>query len=109
VSVLNGGAANGAATRAAAVLKRVGFIATSADSTAPMSTTTIEYPAGMQAQAKTLAQYVPGAIVRSASVAVITLVLAADGVTAKSTPATTTAPSSTATAKPKPVDAGCIN
>ena len=108
VSVLNGGAANGAATRAAAVLKRVGFIATSADSTTPISTTTIEYPAGMQAQATTLAKYVPGAIVRTASVAVVTLVLAADGVTAKSTP-TTIAPSSTATTKPKPVDAGCIN
>jgi hypothetical protein len=113
VSVLNAGAGNGAAGENAAVLAKAGFSATAANftGTAP-ATTTIEYAGGMEAQAKTLAKYVPGAAVRQASVSTVTLVLAGDGVTARSAPAASSSPSaSSSAAKPprKALDAGCIN
>jgi hypothetical protein len=113
VSVLNAAAGNGAAGQNAAVLAKAGFSTTAANftGTAP-ATTTIEYAAGMEAQAKTLAEYVPGAAVRQGNVSTVTLVLAGDGVSARSTPAApTTAPKSTTASKTphKALDAGCIN
>ena len=80
VSVLNGGAANGAAGTAAATLKAAGFTADAGDSPAQQTSTTIVYPGGMESQAKTLAQYVPGAAVRKGDVATLTLTLGSDGV-----------------------------
>jgi LCP family protein required for cell wall assembly len=113
VSVLNGGAANGAAGTAATALTQAGFTANPGDSPTQTTSTIIEYPSGMESQAKTLAQYVPGAAVRSGDTSTLTLTLGSDGVTAKSTP-TAAKPSSGSSATPsssatKPVDAGCIN
>ncbi len=107
VSVLNGGAANGAAGRAAATLRSAGFTATPGDSTAPSATTIIEYAGGQEAQAKTLARYVPGAVLRSGSVSAVTLVLGSDGLHAQSSAAA--APKHQALPKKRAVDAGCIN
>jgi LCP family protein required for cell wall assembly len=113
VSVLNGGAANGAATTAAGTLQSAGFKADPGDSSTQTSSTIIEYPSGSESQAKTLAQYVPGAAVRSADVSTLTLTLGSDGITAKST-ATSAKPSgssssSSSNSTGKPVDSGCIN
>jgi LCP family protein required for cell wall assembly len=115
VSVLNAGAGNGAAGQNAATLAKAGFTATAANfsGTAP-ATTTIEYAGGMEARAKTLARYVPGATVRKAAVSVLTLVLTGDGVAARSTPAASPSPSPSSSPSAhksahKPLDAGCIN
>ncbi len=110
VSVLNGGSANGAAGRAAATLKSAGFEATSGDSTSQSATTTIEYASGDESQAKTLAQYVPGAVVRSGDVSTLTLVLGSDGVAVQSKAAASPSkPASATKPKTKAVDSGCIN
>lgn len=108
VSVLNGGSVNGAAGTAAGVLNTAGFHA-SAD-TAPTSqeSTTINYAAGMESQAKTLAKYVPGAALQQTNVSVLTLVLGGDGLTAKAT-STSATPTKSSSSASKPVDAGCIN
>jgi LCP family protein required for cell wall assembly len=80
VTVLNGSGVNGAATQDSAALDQFGFH-TAAPGSAPSSTTTtIEYPTGMEAQAKTLAGYVPGAsVTASSSVGGVTLILGSDG------------------------------
>jgi LCP family protein required for cell wall assembly len=107
VSVLNGGTVNGAAGVAASTLSTAGFQATAGDAPAAQESTTIDYASGMESQAKTLARYIPGAVVQQSNVSVLTLILGADGLAASSTPSTT-APSSTK-AKPKAIDSGCIN
>jgi LCP family protein required for cell wall assembly len=110
VSVLNGGAANGAAHTAAQTLASAGFKASAGDSPTQTTSTIIEYPSGQEAQAKTLAQHVPGAAVRSADVSTLTLTLGSDGVTPQSSPATSKPSSgSSSSSSPKPVDSGCIN
>ncbi|MEO6884683.1 MAG: LCP family protein, partial [Jatrophihabitantaceae bacterium] len=124
VSVLNAGTGvNGAAATSADTLKSQGFHATTGDATSAVTATTIEYADGMQAQAKTLAAYVPGAGLQLANVSTLTLLLGPDGVTAKAkptpptkTPTTSTATKSTTTGtrtatKPAPqaIDANCIN
>ncbi len=110
VSVLNAGATNGAAAKAATTLKSVGFLATAGDTGTQQPSTTIEYPSGQEAQAKTVAQYVPGAVARSAPVSTVTLVLGSDGVAVRSAPAKKPAPStSTHKHRTKAVDSGCIN
>ena len=91
VDVVNGSGTAGAAARAAAALHRLGFVATadqtqfttrSPDTSDITTRTTIEYPAGMAAAAKTLAGDVPGAQVAvSPSVSTVTLVLGADDLT----------------------------
>jgi LCP family protein required for cell wall assembly len=105
VTVLNAGTQNGAATTATGVLKNVGFQATVGSAEpSQQDITTIEYPKGSESQAKTLAEYVPGAQVQEANVSSVTLTLGSDGLTAHSSPSTP--------AKPKPhkaIDAGCIN
>ena len=73
----------------------------------------IQYSDGMQAQAMTLLQYVPGATTEKVSgLSHVTLLLGEDGLVAKAkTPVshpTTTKPTTTAP-KPKPIDASCIN
>ena len=111
VSVLNGGATNGAAGTAAAALQKAGFTANAGDSPTQTTSTIIEYPGGMESQAKTLAQYVPGAAVRSGDVSALTLTLGSDGVTAQSTPvvAKPSSGSSSSRSTTTPVDSGCIN
>jgi LCP family protein required for cell wall assembly len=82
VDVLNGSTEDRAAGRSADTLRQVGFKVGTVDTAKSRSATTlIEYPAGMQAQAKTLAQQVPGAQGKqTASVQRVTLLLGADGV-----------------------------
>jgi LCP family protein required for cell wall assembly len=128
VSVLNAGTGeNGVAQTNADVLKNQGFrLGTVGDAATPVTATRIEYPDGMQGQAKTLAQYVPDALLMKANVKTLTLLLGPDGLTAKplptptqtttgipssSTPApSTTTPTPTKTPKPpKPIDVSCIN
>jgi len=107
VSVQNGGTVNGAAAQSTATLVKAGFKATVDTQPASLAATTIEYASGMEAQAKTLAKYVPGAQVKQSDVSTLTLVLGADGDTARSTPGG--ASSSSTPAKQKALDAGCIN
>lgn len=111
VAVSNDGAKRGAAAAASKVLGAQGFSSTVDFAAAgSQTTTTIEYAKGMEAEAKTLAQYVPGASVQLGDVTVLTLRLGMDGVTAraKSTPSSTPS-ASAATKAPKALDAGCIN
>ncbi len=114
VAVLNAGAASGAATQNAASLSKAGFSASAGNfSGSGPSATTIEYATGMENQAKTLAQYVPGATIAQARVSKLTLVLAGDGVNAQATvKAARSAPPSSASASATPhkaLDSGCIN
>jgi LCP family protein required for cell wall assembly len=103
VDVRNFGAHNGAAAAAATTLSKAGFKTTVDQTPGSRATTAIEYPAGSEAQAKTLAQYVPGATVAQANVSSVTLTLGADGITARSTA------EKHHSHKRKPIDAGCIN
>ncbi len=110
VVVRNGGSVNGAASQNAAVLKQQGFTASVDPAPATSATTVIQYADGMQAQAKTLAQYVPGATLQETNVHTLTLLLGTDGLTARAKPVPVTSP--TQAPKPKPakaIDAGCIN
>jgi LCP family protein required for cell wall assembly len=87
VTVRNAGSQNGAASDASGVLDKAGFKSTVDQSSPPRQhTTTIQYPSGQEAQAKTLAQYVPGAQVEQADVSDLTLTLGQDGLTAHKTP-----------------------
>ena len=118
LTVRNQGSANGAAATATKTLRSAGFTATvdRTVATGTLASTTIEYPAGMESQAKTLAHYVPGAAVKQADVSGVTLILGADGVQATATPPSTTksgssaSSASSATKKSKTaIDATCIN
>jgi LCP family protein required for cell wall assembly len=86
VDVRNFGAQNGAAAASAATLQKPGFHTTVDQASGQQAQTTITYPSGSEAQAKTLAEYVPGAQVQQATGSKLTLTLGSDGVTAKSTP-----------------------
>ncbi|MDP9117109.1 MAG: LCP family protein [Actinomycetota bacterium] len=80
VTVVNAADTPGAAALGTAALTGLGFRTTAPGSAAPTSLTTIEYPAGMEAAAKTVAAHVPGAVVlASASVTRVTLTLGTDG------------------------------
>ncbi|MCU1656604.1 MAG: cpsA, partial [Pseudonocardiales bacterium] len=119
VDVMNAGSGvNGTAHQNSVLLQQQGFhIGAVGDSTTTSTSTTIEYPDGMQSQAKTLAAYVPGAVLQQvAGVSHVRLLLGSDGLNAKAKAATTTptsptAPktSATSTPKPKAIDSGCIN
>ncbi|HEY3629239.1 MAG TPA: LCP family protein [Jatrophihabitantaceae bacterium] len=81
VDVLNGSSTDGAATRNADALRQAGFQVGTVD-TAPnrSAQTIIEYPKGMESQAKTLAAQVSGAQgQQTSSVKRVTLLLGADG------------------------------
>ena len=112
VSVQNKGTVNGAATAASGVLTTAGFHS-SVDQAASGSqeSTTINYAKGMESQAKTLAKYVPGAVLQESNVSVLTLVLGGDGLTAKavSTSATPTSSAGSSSSATKAIDSGCIN
>ena len=120
VTVQNQGSTDGAAGAAVKALHTAGFTASvdATTGTGTLATTTIEYPAGMESQAKTLAHFVPGAAVKVVpDVSGVTLIIGADGVTATATPPGTTssgssAPSSTSSSTKKSknaIDAACIN
>ena len=80
VTVLNGGAANGAAASATATLASLGFLTGTPDSTAATATTTIKYPSGQEGAAKAVAANLPGAtVVESTDVTGLTVVLGGDG------------------------------
>ncbi|HEY3738156.1 MAG TPA: LCP family protein, partial [Jatrophihabitans sp.] len=88
VSVLNAGSGeNSTAQTNATVLQKQGFsLGTVGDSPDPVTATTIQYAEGMQDEAKTLAQYVPGALLMKTNVKALTLLLGPDGLKAKPLP-----------------------
>ena len=119
VTVLNGSGVTGAATAAGTVLTARGFTVGTPGSSELTKATQVQYPAGMEGQAKAVAAVVPGAVaVRTSAVTGVTLVLGSDGkaVTpvpaaggAASTPATggeasapAAKPSKSASSEPKP-------
>jgi LCP family protein required for cell wall assembly len=113
VTVLNQSNTNLAATNNAKTLGNAGFLATVGDTDQHTDQTLIEYADGQQAQAKTLSQYVPGAVLQQTSgVTKVTLILGTDGIQAKATPPKPTATKKTTTpTKPKssPQPSGTTN
>jgi LCP family protein required for cell wall assembly len=115
VTVLNGGAANGAASAATASLVSFGFVGGTPGSASSRAATTIQYPAGQEAAAKAVAPYLPGAaVVETTDVTGVTIVLGSDGQTPAPLP--TAAPVAPAPAPAAPVPEGttyasgaCIN
>lgn len=82
VTVTNGSGATGAAAAASEVLTARGFQVAAPGSSPTTAATMVQYPAGMEAQAKALASVVPGAVpVQSTAVQGVTLVLGTDGKT----------------------------
>jgi LCP family protein required for cell wall assembly len=81
VSVVNGGAPSGAAAAATDVLAGIGFLTTEPSSAGNRVETTIQYPAGQEAQAKAVSAYLAGAAVVEADVSGVTVVLGSDGLT----------------------------
>jgi LCP family protein required for cell wall assembly len=80
VDVLNGSNTDGAATRNADALRQLGFHLGTVDTTKTSAATVIEYPKGLQSQAKTLAEDIPGAQAQQTdTVRRVTLLLGADG------------------------------
>ena len=112
VDVLNGTQTAGLAGSNATALKSIGFKVNTVDSTDVTAKTAIEYPAGSEAQAKSLVAAVPGAaLVETATVTRATLVIGNNGVQVRGL-ATAPTPTHTASAAPahKAASAlGCIN
>ena len=103
VTVMNEANRDHVATNNTNTLSQAGFLATvGPDTDQRTDQTAIEYPDGMQAQAKTLGRYVPGAVLElSSSVSKVTLVLGSDGISASATPpATQPKPKTSTSAKP---------
>jgi LCP family protein required for cell wall assembly len=118
VNVINATGKNGTGTTTTAALTALGFQATTDQSDHATSTITyIQYPAGMEAQAKALAAAIPGAAIAvTSTVPGVTLVLGSDGVTvtAAAVGVTPGAPTPTPTVTPTSpavtyTDASCIN
>lgn len=81
VTVVDDTSAGGAAEPALDALRAAGFQAIAQSSPSVQASTTISYPPGMEAQAKTLALYVPAAqVAPSGTAAGVTLTLGDDGV-----------------------------
>jgi LCP family protein required for cell wall assembly len=79
VDVRNSAGATGVATANASTLRQLGFQIGTVDTASPTATTVIQYPAGQQAQAATVAAHVPGATLQQAAVPRVILVLGEDG------------------------------
>ncbi|MDQ1584154.1 MAG: hypothetical protein QOF36_2208 [Microbacteriaceae bacterium] len=80
VTVMNGSSVNGLAGQSTDTLAAAGFQTGTPGTTSTHAKTTIEYPAGKEADAKALAAYVPGATVTAtSSVSGVTLILGTDG------------------------------
>ena len=118
VDVLNAGSGINLAARSSAdVLQQAGFHIGQVDSAATSAATVIEYSDGQQAEAKTVGQFVSGVQYRKVSgLDHVRLLLGSDGKKAAAKTATTHSSSASATrsatssttAKPKPIDSGCI-
>jgi LCP family protein required for cell wall assembly len=81
VTVLNGSGVSGAAGETTETLAALGFQTGTPESTDDRAISTIEYPPGMEAQAKAVAAALPGATVTaSAFVDAITVVIGANGI-----------------------------
>ncbi|KQO63698.1 LCP family protein [Curtobacterium sp. Leaf261] len=89
VTVLNGSGVTGAAAAASTQLTALGFAVGTPGSSTSTASTLVEYPAGMEAQAKAVADAVPGSTaVLTSSVSSVTLLLGTDGkVPSSGTPA----------------------
>jgi LCP family protein required for cell wall assembly len=116
VSVVNEANRDHVATDNTNTLSRAGFLATvGPDTDQRTDQTAIEYPDGMQAQAKTLGRYVPGAVLElSPSVSKVTLILGSDGISASVTPPAgqpkpTTSTSAKPASSPSPSPSGVTN
>ncbi len=108
VVVLNEANKDKVAGTNAGILGQAGFLATVGNTDQHTEQTTIDYPNGLQSQAKTLARYVPGALLEeSSTVAKVTLILGSDGVTARSKPPAT--PKVPPHPKPAPKPSGVTN
>jgi LCP family protein required for cell wall assembly len=110
VDVVNANGSTGVASLNASRLRQLGFKTGTLTAAAPATATTVEYPSGLERQAKTLALHLPGAqVVMSVLVRQVTLVLGTDGmkVPLNATPRATTSPSSsvpaTVPSKPAPI------
>lgn len=108
VTVLNGGAANGAATDGTKIFAGAGFKTSTPGDTTSTTTTIIEYPTGQESAAKAVAALLPGVQAVVAPVSGVTVVLGSDGVmpkvpgtrTSTSTTSSSPKPSASATTKP---------
>jgi LCP family protein required for cell wall assembly len=115
VDVLNGAGIGGIAAKNGDALRALGFAVHTVTDSQPTSTTTIRYQDGMQSQAKTLAAQVPGAVmVKTASVAKVTLIIGMNNVQVGSLmpPAGAPAPSedtNTSTVVRNGADVDCIH
>ncbi|MBV9594513.1 MAG: LCP family protein [Actinobacteria bacterium] len=79
VDVLNGSNENGTASRNADTLRQLGFTIGKTGNSSTVDATTINYPAGLEDQAKTLLAAIPSAKVQAtSSVSRVTLVLGTD-------------------------------
>jgi LCP family protein required for cell wall assembly len=102
VDVLNGaGTASGSST-ALATLGSAGFQTGSpADAAVPHTRTMIYYPAGLEAAAKAVSAYVPGASVAvSPQYSRVTVVLGSDGIMPQATPSSATPPAASTPTTP---------
>ena len=123
VTVANDANANGLETTNAAALNAAGFKTVVPPATsAVLAKTTIQYPSGMESQAKALQAQVPQAVMlRTPAVTTVTLALGNNGVQVKSlmpvappssshaAPSTAAAPTSSGPAVTTAADAGCID
>jgi LCP family protein required for cell wall assembly len=125
VTVANGSGVDGDGARVSGDLGALGFTTGEPTTASPASTTVVEYPAGSEAQAKAVAEAVPGATpILVPTATSVRLVLGSDGVTTASEPALSApgtaqpdpAPEHVAPAAPEPAPAGtqygegaCIN
>ena len=82
VTVVNARAVSGVAGEATTTLAGLGFLTAEPETSDVATTTTIEYPAGMESAAKAVAAYLPGATaVESATATGVRVVLGSDGIT----------------------------
>jgi LCP family protein required for cell wall assembly len=103
VSVVNGTGQPGLAASQAAALKALGFTARVDSTGVTTGLTAVEYPAGMEAQAKAVAAAVPGAsVAASSTVDGVTLTLGTDGVRVPKAGSPSAAPSTSASSSAAP-------
>lgn len=116
VGVVNGSGVASVGSTTVTALDRLGFQAVSGGTGARTTTTTIQYPAGMESQAKTVAASLPGAAVAvSSRVRAVTVLMGADRLPVRaagssSSSTTPTAPKTSTSSPTKAYSASsCIN
>ena len=108
VEVANGANKARAAAHNAALLKKIGFLATVDPSTASSTATVVQYAEGMQSQAKTVAEFVPGAIFEKVpKLTSVRLLLGDDGLAVSTKPAPSIASSTSSATPTKAIDSAC--